>query len=172
VLAPAERSRAGVDALMQQLGTLPGIDELGYGHEWVEGYARAVGFVRGVAVVLGSVLALATLLIVSNTIRLSVYARRDEIEILALVGAGRLFVAAPFLLEGLLQGAAGSALALAALWVGFQVMTSSFGGGLELLLGSAQPVFFGATQALALLAVGAALGGIGSGFAVLRVRRS
>lgn len=171
VLAPAQRSRAGVDALLQRLGTLQGIDELGYGHEWVEGYARAVTGVRGIALALGAVLALATLLIVSNTIRLSVYARRDEIEILALVGAGRSFVAAPFLLEGLLQGAAGGGIALAVLALGFHAVTAGFADGLELLLGSAQPVFFAARQALAGVAFGAALGGLGSAFAVLRVQR-
>ncbi len=170
VLAPAQRSRAGVDALVQRLGKRVGIDELGYGHEWVEGYARAVAGVRGIALALGAVLALATLLIVSNTIRLSVYARRDEIEILALVGAGRAFVATPFLLEGLLQGAAGGALALAALALGFHAATASYASGLALLLGSAQPVFFDVTQALGLVALGAALGGLGSAFAVLRAR--
>src|SRR5262249_50091133 len=115
VLAPEQRDRTGLDALVKRLSGLPGIAELGYGHEWVEGYARGVALVRRMAFALGAVLALATLLIVSNTIRLSVYARRDEIEILALVGAGRAFVAAPFLLEGLLEGALGGLLALGGL---------------------------------------------------------
>jgi cell division transport system permease protein len=172
VRAPPERSRAGADALVQRLGALHGIDELGYGHEWVEGYARAVTGVRGIALTLGAVLALATLLIVSNTIRLSVYTRRDEIEILALVGAGRIFVATPFLLEGLLQGAAGAGLALAALALGFHAATASYAGGLALLLGSAEPVFFDVRQAFALVGLGAALGALGSAFAVLRVRHT
>ena len=106
VLAPAQRSRAGVDALLQRLGTLQGIDELGYGHEWVEGYARAVTGVRGIALALG-----------------------------------------------------------------FHAVTASFADGLALLLGSAQPVFFAARQALAGVAFGAALGALGSAFAVLRVQR-
>jgi cell division transport system permease protein len=171
VLAPAERNRAGLDALVARLEGLPGVEELGYGHEWVEGYARAVALVRGVALALGAVLALATLLIVSNTIRLSVHARRDEIEILSLVGAGRAFVATPFLLEGLLQGGTGGLLALAGLALGFHALTGSFGSGLELLLGSAEPLFFGAGQAVGLVALGAALGALGSAAAVLRVRR-
>jgi cell division transport system permease protein len=172
VLAPERRNRSGVDALVASLQDLPGVAELGYGHEWVEGYARAVSLVRGVALAIGAVLALATLLIVSNTIRLSVYARRDEIEILGLVGAGRAFVATPFLLEGLLEGALGGALALAGLALVFHALTGRFGSGLELVLGNAQPVFFGAGEALALVALGAALGGLGSAAAVLRVQRS
>ena len=172
VLVPERRNREGLDALVKELSGLPGIEELGYGHEWVEGYARAVAVVRGIALAIGGVLALATLLIVSNTIRLSVHARRDEIEILALVGAGRAFVATPFLLEGLLEGAAGGLLALAGLALGFQVLSARFGAGLELLLGNAAPLFFGSGEALALVGVGALLGALGSAAAVLRVRRA
>ena len=172
VLVPEQRNRAGLDALVQKLRDLPGIGELGYGHEWVEGYARAVALVRGVALTIGAVLALATLLIVSNTIRLSVYARRDEIEILALVGASRAFVATPFLLEGLLEGAVGGLTALAGLALGFHALSARFGAGLELLLGNAAPLFFGSGEALVLVAVGALLGGLGSAVAVLRVRRA
>jgi cell division transport system permease protein len=172
VLVPERRNREGLDALVKELGGLPGIEELGYGHEWVEGYARAVAVVRGIALAIGGVLALATLLIVSNTIRLSVHARRDEIEILALVGAGRAFVATPFLLEGLLEGAAGGLLALAGLALGFHALSARFGAGLELLLGNAVPLFFGSGEALALVGVGALLGALGSAAAVLRVRRA
>jgi cell division transport system permease protein len=171
VLVPEQRSGAGVDALVARLADLPGIEELGYGHEWVEGYARAVRLVRGIALSLGVVLAFATLLIVSNTIRLAVYSRRDEIEILALVGAGRLFVATPFLLEGLLEGAAGGALALALLAFAFHGATAGFAGGLELLLGSTEPVFFGPGGALGLVGGGALLGALGSAAAVIRVQR-
>jgi cell division transport system permease protein len=172
VLVPERRNREGLDALVKELGGFPGIEELGYGHEWVEGYARAVAVVRGIALAIGGVLALATLLIVSNTIRLSVHARRDEIEILALVGAGRAFVATPFLLEGLLEGAAGGLLALAGLALGFHALSARFGAGLELLLGNAVPLFFGSGEALALVGVGALLGALGSAAAVLRVRRA
>jgi cell division transport system permease protein len=171
VLAPERRNRAGLDALVAALGGMPGIEELGYGHEWVEGYARAVAGMRAAAFAIGGVLALATLLIVANTIRLSVHARRDEIEILALVGAGRSFVAAPFLLEGLLEGAAGGALALGALAAAFHALTRSFAGGLTLLLGHAEPSFFDAGEALALVGGGALLGLLGSAVAVLRVGR-
>jgi cell division transport system permease protein len=53
--------------------------------------------------------------LVANTLRLGVFARRDEIEIMQLVGATDLFVETPFLLEGLLQGLAGGLLAAGAL---------------------------------------------------------
>jgi cell division transport system permease protein len=170
VLAPAERNRSGVEALVASLRGVEGIAELGYGHEWVEGYARAVEGVRGLALGIGAVLALATLLIVANTIRLSIYARRDEIEILQLVGAGRAFVATPFLLEGLLEGAVGGLAALAILALGFRAARAVLGGGLELLLGYAEPAFFGASGAFALVAAGAVLGLVGSAAAMTMLR--
>ena len=79
-----------------------------HGQQWVESYARTASLVRSGAVVLGSALVFAALLIVANTIRLAVYSREDELEILALVGAGRLFQRVPFLIEGAVQGAAGA----------------------------------------------------------------
>jgi cell division transport system permease protein len=162
VLVPAERDREGVEKLVAALGELSGIAELGYGHEWVEGYARAVALVRGLAAGIGAVLALATLLIVANTIRLAIYARQDELEILQLVGAGRAFVATPYLLEGMIEGVAGGLLALGVLALGFRAARALLGGGLELLLGYVEPAFFGALGAIALVAAGASLGLVGS----------
>lgn len=162
VLVPGERDREGVEKLVVALGELSGIAELGYGHEWVEGYARAVALVRGLAAGIGAVLALATLLIVANTIRLAIYARQDELEILQLVGAGRAFVATPYLLEGVIEGGVGGLLALGVLGLGFRAARALLGGGLELLLGYVQPAFFGPLAAFGLVVAGASLGLVGS----------
>jgi cell division transport system permease protein len=108
-LVPQRRSAAGMRMVVESLTGLAGIDDLSSGQDWVEGYLRAVALVRGLGIGLGAILALATLLIVANTIRLAVFARRDELEILSLVGASRSFVSTPFLLEGILEGAIGGA---------------------------------------------------------------
>src|SRR5207253_6111218 len=97
-----------------RLEKLPGVQEVEYGREWLD-KLEALG--RGLRVfgagALFTVLG-AALLVVANTIRLAVYARRDEIEIMKLVGATDGYVRAPFLLEGALQGLIGAALALGA----------------------------------------------------------
>jgi cell division transport system permease protein len=167
-LVPERRTAEGLAVLAGAIRDLPGIAELGYGREWVEGYARAVGLIRGIAAGLGVVLALATLLIVSNTIRLALYARRDEIAILRLVGASRLFVAVPFLIEGLLQGLAGGLLALGLLFAFFRMLLPALVGGLELLLGYVTPAFLSMEGALLLVAAGALLGVLGSAAALLQ----
>jgi cell division transport system permease protein len=165
-LEPASRSAEGMRVVAESLSGLPGIDDLASGQEWVEGYLRAIALVRGVGIGLGAILALAALLIVANTIRLAILARRDELEILALVGASRAFVATPFLLEGIAQGAIGGALALALLAALFRAALPELEFGLALVLGGVEPRFFAPAEAAALVAGGAGLGMVGSAFAL------
>lgn len=170
VLAPEHRSAAGLDRLAAALDGAPGIAELGYGADWVAGYARAVALVRNLALAIGGVLLLATLVIVTNTIRLALYARREEVEILRLVGASRTFVAVPYLLEGLVQGVIGGGLGVALLWLSFHAFVPLLGASLELVLGEVTPAFLPVSACLGLVTAGAALGMIGSGAAFLQGR--
>lgn len=172
VLHPSRRTPEGLRVVVQAVDGLPGVTDLAYGQEWVEGYARVVGLVRGVGVGVGAVLGLATLLIVANTIRLAVYARRDELEILSLVGASRPFVATPFVLEGMAQGAAGGLLALVLLFGLFRLALPEIESGLALLLGYARPAFFDLPGMAALVAGGALLGLLGSLAAVVQGLRA
>jgi len=165
-LEPASRSAEGMRVVVGSLAGLPGIDDLASGQEWVEGYLRAIALVRGVGIGLGVILALAALLIVANTIRLAVLARRDELEILALVGASRAFVATPFLLEGAVQGAAGGLVALGLLGALFRLVLPELQFGLALVLGGIEPRFFALPEAAGLVAAGASLGLVGSAAAL------
>jgi len=164
-LSDDRRSAEGMEAVANVIEGLAGVESLSSGRDWVEGYLRAVALVRSVGVGLGIILALATLLIVSNTIRLGIFARRDELEILSLVGASRPFVQMPFLLEGVIQGAVGGAIALGLLYALFRFALPGFEFGLELLVGTA-PRFFSSGEALILVAGGAGLGLFGSAAAL------
>jgi len=165
-LVAARRSAEGMAMVVESLAGLEGIADLSSGQDWVEGYLRALALVRGVGIGLGVILALATLLIVANTIRLAIFSRRDELEILSLVGASRSFVNTPFLLEGVLEGAAGGALALCFLYLLFRLVLPGFEFGLEFLLGGVAPRFFSPGEGLALVAGGASLGLFGSAAAL------
>ncbi len=156
------RTAEAMAALREALDGLPGIEELAHGEEWIEGYARAVGLIRSGAWALGIVLGLAALLIVANTIRLAFYARRDELDILALVGASRTFVRVPFLLEGTLQGLLGGALALFLIRGAYELLLPQFRFGLELVVGSAELRFFTNVESLSLVGAGAGLGLLGA----------
>jgi cell division transport system permease protein len=75
-----------------------------------------VRLVRGVGTFLGGVLALAGVFTISNVIRLTIYAREDELDIMRLVGATRGYVKGPFVAEGMLQGGLGGTAAVLLLW--------------------------------------------------------
>jgi cell division transport system permease protein len=102
-------------ALAERLRGVPGAADVDFGTAWLERLERFLDRARVAGLALLLALALATAVLVSNTLRLAVFARREEIEIMKLVGATDAFVGAPFLLEGLLQGLVGGALAAAAL---------------------------------------------------------
>jgi cell division transport system permease protein len=106
-----ERARA----LATRLRAVPGAAEVDDGAVWVSRIEALVQRARKVGLLLLGLLGAATAILVSNTLKLAVYARRDEIEIMKLVGATDLYVSAPILLEGILQGLLGGGLAVATL---------------------------------------------------------
>ena len=161
-LFPDSRNARAIGILEEALDGLPGIDDLSHGQEWIEGYARAVSLIQGGATGISIVLGLAALLIVANTIRLAVYARKDELDILALVGASRTFVRVPFMLEGTIQGLVGGAIALLLILGAYELFLPQLSSGLELLMGRAELRFFSAAEALRLVGSGGALGLFGS----------
>jgi cell division transport system permease protein len=161
-LLPEARTAEAMTILREALDGLPGIDDLAHGQEWIEGYARALSLVRGGALGIGLVLGLAALLIVANTIRLAFYARQDELDILALVGASRTFVRVPFLLEGTLQGLLGGVVALMIIYGAYELILPQVRFGLELVVGRAELRFFSKGEALQLIGAGAGLGLLGS----------
>lgn len=111
-LKSASRTAEAIDAYVGRLKKVPGVGEVQYGEEWVRRFSTFLNFMRLVGALLGGFLVLAVLFIVSNTIKLTIYARKDELELLSLVGATRFFIKAPLLIEGILQGAVGALLAL------------------------------------------------------------
>jgi cell division transport system permease protein len=79
----------------------------------------AIMIFRGAGFVLGAILTVAAALTVANVVRLALYARHDELEIMQLVGAPQAYIRGPFVMEGVLQGGIGALLALAALAAAF-----------------------------------------------------
>jgi cell division transport system permease protein len=161
-LAPERRTPEDIERVVGAVGDLAGVEDLAHGQDWVEGYSRAAALLRAGGIGLGALLGVASLLIVANTIRLAVYAREDELEILSLVGASRSFVRTPFVIEGTLQGALGGALAALLLYGAFRLLLPQLEYGLAFFLGQTAPHFFAAGQVTALIAGGAGLGMLGS----------
>jgi cell division transport system permease protein len=170
---PAERRTPGaLKALAKELRAMPGVTGVDYGEEAVErlsAISRALRF--GGWVAFGVVL-LATVVIVSATLQLAIYARREEIEIQKLVGATDRFVKAPFLIEGFLQGLLGAAVALAGLLTFEHLVGPSLASLFSFLVGTGGEVsVLEPGLALELLAAGCGLGLGGSFIAVGRFLR-
>lgn len=107
-VGPAYRSSEQVGALVRKLKALAEADEVLYSQDWIENLAVAVRYLRMLGVGIGVVLAASMVTILANTIKLTLYARRDEIEILKLIGATTGFIKTPFVLEGALLGGTGA----------------------------------------------------------------
>ncbi|BCS53673.1 cell division protein FtsX [Geobacter sp. SVR] len=115
-LKRSSRDTSGIEAFVANLKRVPGIGEVQYGEEWVRRFNTFLNFLRLLGALLGSFLLIAVVFIISNTIKLTIYARRDELEVMSLVGGTRFFIKAPFLIEGILQGGAGALVAMALLF--------------------------------------------------------
>jgi cell division transport system permease protein len=162
-----ERARALATALRR----VPGAAEVDDAAEWLARLETLLGRARAVGTVLLLVLAAAAAVLVSSTLRLAIYARRDEIEIMKLVGATDAHVAAPFLLEGLILGLAGALLAVAVLAAAAGALLPRIAAALPLAGSLSRADVLPGSLVAALLAGGTALGGVASALSLRRFLR-
>jgi cell division transport system permease protein len=123
-LQTRQGSQQAVEELAERLRLAEGVADVRYDRQWLDRLVTAVNVLEGLGLVLGALLILAAALTVANVVRLALYARRDEIEIMQLVGAPDAYIRGPFVMEGVLQGGIGAGLALAAL-AGIFLLTRS-----------------------------------------------
>ena len=162
------RDNESVTAYVAKLKQIPGVTEVQYGEEWVKRFNSFLNLFRLMGALLGGFLTLAVLFIVSNTIKLTIYARKDELELLGLVGATRFFIKAPFLIEGVLQGAAGAVISLVALLGCYFAFLKNAGNFLGVNPASAGLSFLPASHLAAIVLGGVLLGFIGSATSLRR----
>ncbi|TLY45135.1 MAG: ABC transporter permease [Nitrospirae bacterium] len=169
-VSPAYRSSEQVRELVQKLNALSETEEVLYSQDWIENLAVALRSLKVLGLGIGTVLAASMVMILANTIRLTLHARRDEIEIMKLIGATTAFIKTPFVLEGALLGGAGALCSLVLLRSLFGVAEAklalrgtfwSIGHGL---------VFLPDRVTVAFLLLGIMLGCLGSVVSLLQLR--
>lgn len=140
----------------------PQVDDVQYGQEIVEQLYRVAQFIRISGIILILFLATAELFIISNTIRLTVFARRREIQIMKYVGATNGFVRWPFLFEGMVIGFIGSGISSILLWLCYRMIQEEIhNAGLVFIPLLAMYPFI-VHVAIFLLAAGIIIGALGS----------
>ena len=130
----ADMQSLHVERIKEDLETIAGVEEVQYSEQWIDRFEGILHLIKAGGFIVGGLLCLAVLFITTNTIKLTIYARREEIEIYKLVGATDGFVKAPFLLEGAFQGLIGGWIALGALYLVYSLIS------LKPLYSSAFPV--------------------------------
>ena len=124
-LRPNQRGPGGVKAVAERIASYPFVEEVRYGSEWLDKVfllRRVAGAATGL---LGGAFAIVAALIIGTAVRLAIFARKDEIEIMRLVGATEAFVRSPFVLEGLITGLLGAGVAVAASYVLFRMLSGA-----------------------------------------------
>jgi cell division transport system permease protein len=179
-LPPSEevtlRRAEDADDVLESLGPYPvgddtrfrtaGVESVSYGKETADRIIQIARVIEIVFLLAVIILFVASTLLIANTIRLSIFARRREIEVMKLVGATNWFVRAPFMLEGLICGLAGSAAAVVLLLLGKEIALPALDIDLSGSDSASAIAFW--INALTLLVVGLLLGAAGSGLTLRR----
>jgi cell division transport system permease protein len=164
-----QRDSSTVERMAQQLREKKEIASVEYPQEWVERLALTVLALAWAKWLFAGVFFLATFFIVGNTVKLAIYARRGEVEIMQLVGASETLIQAPFVLEGMLQGITGAVLALAALWCGYVLVREQIEIFAGALWSDGHVRFLNVEATVFLVAIGLVLGAGGSLVSLRRI---
>ena len=168
--ADAQSAPGAVENLTTTLSSAGGVADVRYDRTWIARLNTTIRVIRGVGLAIILLLAIASALTVANVVRLTAMARRNEIEIMQLVGAPFAYIRGPFIAEGLIQGGVGALAAIVFLLATFAAIRARFGTLMADAVGLTG-VAFVPTEILLLLVVGGmALGCIG-GFVVARTVR-
>ena len=154
-------SEAGLEALGAKLRATSGVVDVRYDRQWLSRLMSAINVIRGVGLAIGAVLTLAAALTVASVVRLALHARRDEIEIMQLVGAPTAYVRGPFVMEGVIQGGVGALVALTLLAAAFFALRGVYLVPLAAAMNMSSIAFLPAELAVLLVVGGMAVGCVG-----------
>jgi cell division transport system permease protein len=166
-LRPEAEADGRAAAVVQRLASAAGVADVGYDSEWLGRVAGTLRTVRAAGLGLALLMAVAAAVTVATVVRLGLHARRDEIEIMELVGAPLAFIRGPFVAEGLLQGGIGAIAALLLLAAGFAVTVAWWGTEIQAILAGGTIEFL-PLRFVGYLLIGGMIVGSAGGFAAAR----
>jgi len=147
-----------IENLINKINKMKGITDIEYGQKWLERFNGFFYFLKITGMTIGAFLFISSLFIISNTIKLMVYSRRDEIEIMKLVGSTGRFIKIPFYIEGILHGIAGSAVSLLIVYLIYKILALNIVSGFNLYFGTNTFLFLNTYQFSSVILCGLFLG--------------
>jgi len=124
-MKPGSRTPDAVKRVAERVRAYPFVEDVRYGREWLDKIYQIRRLAGGAATMIGAAFALVAAIIIATAVRIAVFARREEISIMRLVGATDGFVQRPFLLEGVMTGLLGGALAALLTWGSYRVLSAT-----------------------------------------------
>jgi len=161
----------GVRRLARRLEGLDGIKEVSYDLQWVERLSTVIKLLRVIGIFLVGVLVFSAVSTTANVIKLLAYARKDEIDIMKLVGASGWFIKGPFLVEGMLQGFMAGVISLGLLYLSYELVTYYLSLSSNLLFGFLLFAFLPVEYWLGIIGGGTLVGLVGSSISIRKFLR-
>jgi cell division transport system permease protein len=149
-----------------KLAAFPMVEKVNFAKDTVEKLFSVTKFIRNAGAVFVVGLSFLALFLISNAIKVTIFARRKEIEIMKLVGATNWFIRWPFLIEGLLIGVFGAILPILVLGIGYDYLVRKVQGVMLFQFAPFDPLVY--SVALILVGIGALIGMIGSMMSISR----
>jgi cell division transport system permease protein len=118
-----------VEALAIEIETYHEVDQVEYGQQWLSRFSSMFDLFRLISLIVGGIFFVAAIFIIANTIRLVIYTRRDELQVMRLVGAYDRFIKIPFYLQGIIQAGLGALIGIMILYSGYLYLSSSIEEG-------------------------------------------
>jgi cell division transport system permease protein len=171
LISEGHRSPEQVHRFAGELVAQPGVDGVDYDLLWIERLTGIIELVRIVGFFIGGAMVVAAIFTIFNVVKLTVYGREDEIGIMRLVGATNAYIRGPFLVEGMLQGGLGGALALGLLYLSHKLLLGEILSSSRLVLGADWLTFLSPEAWVAIFVGGMIVGLFGSALSVRRFLR-
>lgn len=152
-----------IEETAKAIEKIPGVDVTKYGEEMVDRLVKVFDAVEKISIIIVAALILVTAFLIGNTIKLTIYSRKTEIEIMRLIGASNTAIRLPFIFEGLFLGILGSIIPVIVTIYGYIISFENLGGKIYYeLIELINPNYFVFQVALTVLGIGSLVGMIGS----------
>lgn len=119
-----------VETIADRIKQMQEVEDVEFGQQWMERFMGILGLIQLAGMIMGGIFLIAAGLIVGNTIRLTLFYRQEEIEIMRLVGANEMYIKTPFYIEGAIQGCIGSFLGLGGIFAAYTYVSWNINSGL------------------------------------------